>query len=195
MEGLCYQGRGPIDLAVEVGECVALSGPSASGKTLMLRAIADLDPHEGRVLLDGVECATVDGPTWRRRVGLLRSESHWWRDTVREHFAIEMPEWLTRLGLEREVLDWPVSRLSSGERQRLAVLRLLGNRPEALLLDEPTANLDPENSERVEALIAEYRRETGAAVLWVTHGTDQAERVAVRRFRLDGGRLLPEGHG
>jgi ABC-type iron transport system FetAB ATPase subunit len=70
------------------------------------------------------------------------------------------------------------------------LLRLLANRCKALLLDEPTASLDAENVRRVERLIAAYRSETGAAVLWVSHDPEQERRVADRRTRLSEGQLL-----
>jgi len=185
--------RGPWDLEIDAGECVALSGPSGSGKTLLLRAIADLDRHGGRVFLDGIECNTVPAPAWRRRVGYLPAESAWWADRVGAHFLHIHAETLARLGFGAEVLDWVVDRLSTGERQRLALARLLANRPEALLLDEPTANLDPEAAGRVEDLVASYRQENAAAVLWVGHNREQGRRMASRHHRIDGARLLEEG--
>jgi ABC-type sulfate/molybdate transport systems ATPase subunit len=192
IEGLCFQQRGPIDLTVDAGECVALAGSSGSGKTLLLRAVADLDPHQGRVFLDGIESQSVPAPAWRRRVGLLFPESHWWFETVGEHFGEFDPRWLVRLGLEPETARWPVAHLSTGERQRLAMVRLLANRPDSLLLDEPTANLDADNTARMETLVEDYRKETGAAVLWVSHDPVQGRRVGSCLFRLEGGRLVAE---
>jgi len=87
-------------------------------------------------------------------------------------------------------LSWDVQRLSTGERQRLAIARLLARTPEALLLDEPTGSLDPDNVERMEHLLAQYRSDRGAPVLWVSHDPDQAERVATRQFTLRDGRLV-----
>ena len=98
-----------------------------------------------------------------------------------------------RLGLEPDILEWPVSRLSTGERQRLALLRLLQNRPCLLLLDEPTANLDSANTARVEDMVCAYRENTGAGVLWIGHRQDQLQRVAQRTLGLSGGRL--DSHG
>ena len=93
------------------------------------------------------------------------------------------------MDLDAERLHGPVARLSSGECQRFALLRLLANRPRVLLLDEPTANLDPDNVSRVERLIADYIREEQAAVLWVSHDPRQMRRVADRRMRLEAGRV------
>lgn len=192
VQGLRYQGRGPIDLEIEAGECASFSGPSGSGKTLLLRALADLDPHEGRVSLDGIDCTSVEAPEWRKQVALLPSESRWWHDTTGEHFAALDPTWLDQLGFPADVASWPIARLSTGERQRLALLRLLVESPAVLLLDEPTANLDEQNIRRMEQLIGSYRRKRGAAVLWVTHDAEQIERVASRRLRLDEGQLLED---
>ena len=86
-------------------------------------------------------------------------------------------------------MDWSVARLSSGERQRLALLRVLANRPPVLLLDEPTANLDEATTARVEALLKDYRTLHGAGVLWVSHDPQQLRRVADRHLRIADGRL------
>ncbi len=122
---------------------------------------------------------------------MLAADSRWWRDRVDEHFAAPPAgEMLEALALDEALLRAPVAKLSSGERQRFALLRLLANHPRVLLLDEPTANLDPDNALRVEHLIADYRRSEGAAVLWVSHDPQQMRRVADRRLRLEGGRLV-----
>ena len=87
----------------------------------MRRVVADLDPHEGDVFLDGTEQRDLPGPEWRRRVALLPAESGWWGESVGEHFAAPPnPDLLGALALDPGCMDWTVSRLSSGERQRLA---------------------------------------------------------------------------
>ncbi|MEM8883128.1 MAG: ABC transporter ATP-binding protein [Planctomycetota bacterium] len=69
---------GPFDVSIEAGRCTSLWDPSGSGKSLLLRATADLDPHEGDVFVDGAAQGTMEGPTWRRRVGYLPTKSGWW---------------------------------------------------------------------------------------------------------------------
>jgi len=176
--------RGPYSLHIAPGECVSLRGDSGSGKSLLLRAIADLDPHEGQVLLDDTPCTQITAPQWRKQVALLPAESHWWKDEVGAHFVDEKCPWFETLGFSTEAMSWQVSRLSSGEKQRLALARTLMNKPRVLLLDEPTASLDADNVIAVEKLIGEYRRDTGAAVLWVSHDAEQATRVGDRHLQL-----------
>lgn len=180
---------GPLSLRCSV-PCCTLAGPSGSGKTLLLRAIADLDPHAGRALLDGVEQSELPAPEWRRRVAYLPAESHWWAERVDAHFLTWDPALLERLGFAPDVLDWEVARLSSGERQRLALARVLALGPRVLLLDEPTANLDRGNRERVEALVAAYLDEHAALALWVSHDPEQARRVGTCHWRLSQGTLI-----
>jgi ABC-type iron transport system FetAB ATPase subunit len=208
LEGIRPEILEPVDLTLAQGELVFVSGPSGSGKSLLLRAVADLDPHQGEARLDGTARSAMPAPEWRRRVGLLPAESHWWGDRVGDHFptsrAYEAPDGaggerssdptdlLRRLGFGPEVLDWAVSRLSTGERQRLALARLLANLPQVLLLDEATANLDPSNRARVEEVIEDYRRDRGVSVLWVSHDPEQRRRLGGRRLIIRDGRLEPE---
>ena len=134
----------PASFSLSAGEALAVRGPSGAGKTLLLRAVADLDPNEGVVTLDGRDRSTIAGPEWRRLVGYVPAEPGWWADTVGEHFG----EWTAALafvrdlGFREEMKAWPITRLSTGERLRLALVRALMMRPKVLLLDEPTAALD-----------------------------------------------------
>ncbi len=181
---------GPIGFELGPGECLCISGPSGAGKTVLLRAIADLDAHLGEVLLDGNPQEHCAGSQWRRQVVLLPAESAWWHERVGEHFVDGAGSGLlAKLGFKPSVLKREVSGLSTGERQRLALLRAIARRPRALLLDEPTASLDPKNTRHVEALIAAYRKAHGVPVLWVTHDASQGRRVGDRRVRLIRGRF------
>lgn len=182
---------GPVSLSIDAGECVCLHGPSGSGKSLLLRAIADLDPHRGEVFLDATACASLAAPAWRRQVALVMAESQWWAERIGNHFSAGVdPAWLERLGLPAAAMEWEVARCSTGERQRLALLRTLALKPAALLLDEPTGNLDADSSRRVEDLLAEYCARQRAALLWVSHDAAQIARIARRSFMLDQGRLV-----
>ncbi len=195
LEKLEVEGLSPVDLTVRPAECVALTGPSGSGKTRLLRAVCDMEPHSGAIRLGETYCEQTPAPLWRKRVGFLPTESRWWKEAVGEHFHGVPEKGLDRMGLDPEVMQWPVSRLSSGERQRLAVLRLLANVPDALLLDEPTANLDPSNRDRVEFFLTDYIHRNGAACLWVSHDSEQMGRIARRCYEIRDGRLFQVREG
>ncbi|WP_034410952.1 ABC transporter ATP-binding protein [Derxia gummosa] len=190
LRGLARLNVGPIDLVVGAGECLAITGPSGAGKSLLLRMVADLDPHDGDCLLDGRSCAGMPATAWRAQVRYLPAESGWWRETVAEHFpsGTDFAAGLPALGLPAEAARWPVARLSTGERQRLALLRAIGPGVRVLLLDEPTSGLDAGNVAAVESLLA-AQCAAGVALLLVTHDEAQAARLATRRLRLAGGRL------
>ena len=186
LRGLSVGALRDVSLAVGPGEIVCISGESGSGKSRLLRAIADLEPHAGEVEIGADRRAAVAAHCWRGWVMLVPAESSWWGETVIEHFLEPVPGSLVAFGLKDEALGWQVSRLSSGEKQRLAVLRALSHEPRALLLDEPTANLDPDLAREVEAWLRDYARREQMPVLWVAHDRAQIERVADRHFVIRG---------
>lgn len=179
-------------LSLEKQDCLGLHGESGSGKTLLLRAIADLDVNDGEVYLENAPRNHFTGPQWRRKVGLLPAESHWWSDRVGEHARHWSPALLSALGFSEEVLNWETGRLSSGEKQRLALVRMLANQPRVLLLDEPTANLDTGNTQIMEQIILDYLQEHRAAAIWVSHDPAQLARVAASRAVMVQGVFTPE---
>ena len=191
IQHLSRPGLEPASFRVDAGSCLSLSGPSGAGKSLLLRAIADMDPHDGEVLLDSRSFKEFSGPDWRRQVMLVPAESSWWWPTVGEHFEQIEVENLERLGFEAGALSWRVDRLSTGEKQRLALLRALSRKPAVLLLDEPTAALDADSIHAVEALIGQYRQQQGAAVIWVSHDAAQIARVADRQLKIRNGKVVP----
>lgn len=196
VEGLSRPGLAPARLTVPVGGCVAVLGGSGSGKSLLLRAIADLDVNDGEVRLAGEDRRRMSAPAWRRRVVYVPAESGWWRDRVGAHF--DDPDGIVgalhRLGLPADCMDWQVSRLSTGERQRLALARALSLAPDVLLLDEPTSGLDEETTLKVEAILHE-KLANGTGILLVSHDSDQAARLADARYRMSDGHLSREDAG
>ncbi len=190
VENLSRPGLVPTSLAVDDSEAVAIIGRSGAGKSILLRAIADLDPNEGTLVLDGRRRETMSGPDWRRRVAYLAAEAGWWSDRVGDHYAnpsAAVP-WIEALGLTAAALDWQIARLSTGEKQRLALARLLVNDPRVLLLDEPTSALDPDSVTAAETVLRRCL-ESGASLLFTTHDRAQADRVATRTLRMSDGRL------
>lgn len=188
IRGLVRSGIAPFDLDLDDHEAVAISGASGAGKTLLLRAIADLDLNQGEVELDGQARAAMAAPAWRRLVTYMAAEPGWWADRVGDHFLTpkKSRDLLPSLLLPPEAMEWEVARLSTGEKQRLALARVLERAPRILLLDEPTASLDAEATRAVETVLR-HRLKEGAAILFVTHDTDQAKRLAQRVFIMEAG--------
>jgi putative ABC transport system ATP-binding protein len=142
------------------------SGASGSGKTLLLRAIADLDPHHGEVSLDRASCSSLPAPDWRRSVALVMAESQWWSERVGDHFEHGVDGgWLEQLALPAAAMTWEVARCSTGERQRLGLLRTLMHEPAALScwMNRPAISTRRAHC-RVETLLDEYRRQRQAAL-------------------------------
>jgi ABC-type iron transport system FetAB ATPase subunit len=183
---------GPFELNLARGACAAISGPSGSGKSLFLRMIADLDPSDGEIWLNGQERTSMPAPEWRKRATYVSAESGWWADTVIEHFPAntrsEIAALSARLGVRGDLLDAPVAQLSTGEKQRLSLARALLPNPPVLLLDEPTGPLDQDSVTQVEALLEE-RMAAGTSIVLVTHDPRQAERLGIQRYRMMAGKM------
>jgi ABC-type iron transport system FetAB ATPase subunit len=178
---------GPFDARFATGSTSVITGASGSGKSLFLRMIADLDPNDGAVALDERQRSDFTGPEWRRHAPYVAAESAWWADNVEDHFADDQRDaaraLATRLGVGAEQFSGPVARLSTGERQRLALVRAFVLASPVLLLDEPTGPLDPEAVGEVEALIAE-RTVAGTIIVMVSHDPSQAGRLNASRYHM-----------
>jgi UDP-glucose/iron transport system ATP-binding protein len=191
-----------VSLSAPAGAVTALLGPSGSGKSSALRCLVRLEePGAGRVLLDGADVRELDPCALRRRVGLVTQTPAMLPGTVGENLAYatdgvgegDQRAALGHAGLDAATfLHRAAGELSGGERARVAIARALVRRPEALLLDEPTAALDPARAAGIEELIARLARD-GLAVVLTTHDVALVQRVADRAVLLAAGAVVGEG--
>ena len=198
---------GELSLTVGAGERISLSGPSGAGKTVLLRALAMLDPLDGgRLLCDGRPVQPAGVPAYRCRVAYLHQTPALADGTVELNLKLPFSlaahrhqsfdraralDLLSRLGKEESFLGRRRGELSGGEAQIVALVRLLQLEPAILLLDEPTAGLDPDSAKLARGLLSRWQRGDagGRAYLWVTHDERLSAGVAERRLQLEAGRL------
>ncbi len=199
-----------INLELGRGEFALLTGPSGAGKTTLLRLIFGAErPSEGQLLVLGRNISRVGGHSvapLRRRIGVVFQDFKLLpRHTVEQNVGIALDvmgvparekrarvfAMLKRVGLEARRAHHPLS-LSGGEQQRLAIARALVNRPQLLLADEPTGNLDPDLSIEIMELIAAFAS-SGATVLVATHDHGLLRRYGRRVLRLEAGELVDDG--
>jgi len=180
----------PVSLTVASGECISIEGASGSGKTVLLRALADLDETTGDVQLNGVERCAMSGPQWRSKVRFVAAEPGFWADTVGEHFntAETAGAQLEKLDLPAEAIDWRIERLSTGEKQRVGLTLALADNPPLILADEPTSALDAKAATLVEYLLKE-RLKLGSGIILVSHDSNFAHRISHRHFLIQDGEL------
>jgi len=198
-----------INFNVNEGEFLAIQGPSGAGKSTLLHILGGLDsPTRGAVYFEGEDIYALDenarSAFRNRKVGFVFQFFHllpeltalenvllpsilksWWAKKKDLGFARQL---LGRLGLSRRLTHRPQA-LSGGEQQRVAICRALINRPQLLLCDEPTGNLDSENGENILRLLTELNRSEKITVLMVTHDKDIAK-GAERIIHLKDGVIL-----
>jgi len=193
MHMLRNASAGPFSASIEVAQCLCVTGASGSGKSVFLRMLADMDPAEGELSLAGMDRRAMPASTWRQRVMLVPAQAGWWAPTVQEHFAettlTNARQLADRLRLPSDIFERQVLRLSSGERQRLALIRALATRPNALLLDEATASLDQDSVTAVESLLAEELAR-GLILVLVTHDAALAARMGQQSLHIVGGKAV-----
>lgn len=177
----------PTTFSLAAGHCLVVEGPSGAGKTRLLRLLADLDEGQGEVWLDDRARSAIPAPQWRREVLYQAAQPGWWADSVMAHLPASQHAaavaLAARLALTEDRLHADLAQLSSGERQRAALLRSLLAAPAVLMLDEPTSALDADNVARVEAVLRE-RLQQGMALILITHAQEQAQRLADARLQV-----------
>jgi ABC-type lipoprotein export system ATPase subunit len=202
-----------VSLTIERGEFLAVVGASGSGKTTLLNLLAGLDtPTSGTITVDGrrlTELPRRELAAYRAsRVGMIFQSFNllphqtalqnvelalYFNGTPRYQRRKQAGEVLERLGLSDRIDHLPGD-LSGGEQQRVAIARALVKRPEILFADEPTGNLDRENSILIGRLLSELHND-GITVLMVTHDTDLARRIAGRVVRMNYGQIAGQFGG
>ncbi len=222
VENLChtYTAGTPLaraalrDVSAQIGpgERVGLVGRTGSGKSTLVQHLAGLlTPAQGRVLLDGVpaHARTKEARSMRLRIGLAfqRPEDQMFEQTVfreiafgprnlglgqtalapRVHWAMEM------VGLDAAMAGRSPFTLSGGETRRVALASILAMRPQVLILDEPTAGLDPRGRRDLLARVSAWQAETGATLVMVSHDLDELARVVDRVIVLDRGQVVADG--
>jgi putative ABC transport system ATP-binding protein len=198
------EGRRILDgasILVRPGEAVAIRGPSGSGKTTLARALATLvEADAGTVLLDGRDAREIAPTQFRTRVAFLAQQPAMFAGTVRDNLGAgpalhgkslddaQARQLILAVGLDESMLTREARTLSGGEKQRVALARALANAPDVLLLDEPTAALDPDAGERIVALLRTLSAR-GLSVVMVTHVEAHAWALGGTRYRCERGRL------
>jgi ABC-type lipoprotein export system ATPase subunit len=200
-----------VDLALRQGEFLAIQGPSGAGKSTLLHIMGGIDvPTKGEVLVAGCEVGAMGegerAALRNRTIGFVFQFYHllpeltalenvllpamlrsWWDLKRASAYAKEL---LHAVGMQARTLHRP-GQLSGGEQQRVAICRALINRPQILLCDEPTGNLDSANGSQILEIIGAFHRKERAAVVMVTHDAQVAQR-AHRMVQLKDGMIVSQ---
>ena len=197
-----------ISFSIDQGEFVTLLGPSGSGKSTLLRAIILLEEYEsGRIRFAGQDVKEWPVSELRRRASLVLQLPHLFALSVKENLLYgptihhRLPSdpgafaagLLERVGLPVEFIHRGPEELSVGQQMRVSLARSLANDPDLLLLDEPTASLDPASARQVLQLVQHLNRVEGLTVLLVIHDVEAALALGARSLFLHQGRLCYDG--
>lgn len=198
-----------IDLKIKPGEFVTFIGPSGAGKSTLVYSLIGAEPiADGTIRVDGVAVNTLEGKDmqyYRRRIGVVFQDYKLLKQkNVAENvaFALEVcgyergeikqrvSEVLSIVGLGRKQKQFP-HQLSGGEKQRVAIARALVHRPNLIVADEPTGNLDPDTAKDIVQLLMDIN-EDGTTVILTTHNRELVDFVKRRVIKLDEGKLVSD---
>ncbi|SEF60216.1 cell division transport system ATP-binding protein [Caloramator fervidus] len=196
-----------ISLSIKKGEFVFLVGPSGAGKTTFIKLLLkEIEPTSGQIIVNGVDITQLKRrkvPFYRRNIGVVFQDFRLLSDkTVYENIAFAMeianasskdikrkvPQLLSLVGLLNKEKFYP-HQLSGGEQQRVAIARALANNPSLIICDEPTGNLDPENSWAIMELLNEINK-SGTTIVMATHAKDIVDAMRKRVVALEKGVII-----
>ena len=195
---------------IRQNEFTVLLGPSGSGKSTLLRMLNCLNsPTSGEIYFDDKPLTDYDLSHLRKRVGMVFQSPTMINGTVKENLTMtqkwikdgniiadtELTQILEQVGLDSNFLDKDARSLSGGEQQRIALARVLLNKPEVLLLDEPTANLDPQLANKILKLVNQLYRDLKLTVILVSHNHQIIKQFAKRVAYLVDGKIIEDGSG
>ena len=198
-----------VNIKIEQGELVFIVGDSGSGKSTLIRLLMkELEPTSGRIKIMGQNLSTMthnEIPFYRRKIGVVFQDFRLLKDrNVYENIAFalrvteaptrvikkKVPAALSLVGLAQKYKSFP-KELSGGEQQRVAIARAIVNEPSILLADEPTGNLDPENSWEIMRLLNEAN-ERGTTVIVVTHNHEIVNAMKKRVITMNKGVIVSD---
>ncbi len=198
-----------VTFHINKGEFVFIVGSSGSGKTTLIKLLLkELSPTKGEITVEGKQYSKLkrkEIPMLRRKIGVVFQDFRLLKDrTVFENVAFaqqviekstkeirrEVPAMLTMVGLAEQYKQYP-RELSGGEQQRVAIARAVVNRPDIILADEPTGDLDPKNSAEIMQLLEEINSR-GTTVVVVTHNREIVDQMQKRVIRLKKGKIISD---
>ncbi|MHC1761942.1 MAG: ATP-binding cassette domain-containing protein [Negativicutes bacterium] len=195
-----------VSFSTDPGEIVGIAGPSGSGKTSLLRLMNLLrSPTTGTIFYKDHNVIHYDPAQLRREVGYVLQKPYLFDGTVQDNLEypyhvwnqkpdmIEARAYLERVNLPASILVKRKTEMSGGEQQRIALVRSLLAKPQVLLLDEVTASLDEENTLVLEKLILEEWAARSLTVFFISHHSEQLQRMAKNIISLDRGQLEYQG--
>jgi len=191
-----------FSFAFQTGHIYSILGPSGAGKSSLLRLLNRLDePTSGEVLFDNRDYRSLPPCQLRRQVGYLFQTPFLFPGTVADNLLFAEPELsddridhlLDHVSIDPNIKNRPVDNLSLGEKQRVALARLLATEPRVILLDEPTAALDPTYTEKIESSVKQIATDDGLTVIMVSHHPGQARRMGGEGLLIAAGKLVEHG--
>ncbi len=200
-----------INLKIDDGEFVAIIGPTGSGKSTLVQHLNGLlKPTQGKVVVNGIEVSGSNLKELRRQVGIVFQypEYQLFEETVYKDIAFGLHKQgvdyaeidkrirkiIKMIGLKEDVLEKSPFELSGGQKRRVAIAGVLVMNPKILVMDEPTAGLDPKGRDEIFNFILQLHREMGLTIILVSHSMEDVARIAKRVVVMNKGRIVMDGY-